>query len=651
LRHQWHEELRGRLDIPAVVVDSSALTAAGGGAANPWLASPVVISSIDFVKRPEVIRAMEPMVWDLLVLDEAHTLAGRSDRATAAQALARRARQLLLLTATPHDGDDNAFARLTTIGDIDGRFPLIAFRRTRADAGFPTLRRTRWLRVRPTAAEKQMHDTLEIYSQRVWHGLGVRNPAARLAMTILRRRASSSAAALARSVARRLALLGSAPPAASQLSLPFERSDDHADDDLVLCAPGLADAADEHLALTRLLRLAHAAAMAGESKVRALERLLRRARQPAIVFTEYRDTLTMVAEALPVGAAVFLHGGLSAAERRLSVREFTSGSATLLLATDAASEGLNLHHRSRLVINLELPWTPLRLEQRVGRVERIGQARPVHDVRLVARDTSEERVVSRVVERHSRAVHELNALRRRPPDESAIADAVMDASVDARRAGMDEEANRPAHRAGTGDILAVDLRHEATEQAEHLERMRRLRAQAAATPASVSPVISRAPGRHGPSLFVYRLSFGDDEGIMAATALVTLQFSAGLRAARTPADMRDAVRRLRDALHGELASMEQWALARLQGMIDTSYTAADLRERAIAASLREERARIAERLLQPGLFDRRSEREGANSDTVAAAALARCRARLDEHARLRRLRVTGRSLALALLGV
>ena len=81
---------------------------------------------------------------------------------------------------------------------------------------------------------------------------------------------------------------------------------------------------------------------------------------------------------------VTLHGGLTSRERHENLRRFTNGASRLLLATDAASEGLNLQQRCRLVVNLELPWTPLRLEQRIGRVERIGQTRRVHAVHLLA---------------------------------------------------------------------------------------------------------------------------------------------------------------------------------------------------------------------------------------------------------------------------
>ncbi len=97
-----------------------------------------------------------------------------------------------------------------------------------------------------------------------------------------------------------------------------------------------------------------------------------------------------------------LHWGLTPRERIGVLRQFTAGDAALLLATDAASEGLNLHHRCRLVINLELPWTPLRLEQRIGRLDRLGQRRRVHAVQLVARDTQEESIAIRLSERRAR---------------------------------------------------------------------------------------------------------------------------------------------------------------------------------------------------------------------------------------------------------
>jgi len=178
LRSQWQEELSQRFALDAALLDSTGiarLAAAYETSANPWSAAPLVISSIDFVKRPEVMRALEALVWDVLVFDEAHNLASRSDRATAASSLARRARTVVLLSATPHSGDEAAFARLCSVGDVFGRFPLVLFRRTRRDAGIPVQRRSRWLHVRPTLAEARMHAALIAYAQRVWQESEVGN--------------------------------------------------------------------------------------------------------------------------------------------------------------------------------------------------------------------------------------------------------------------------------------------------------------------------------------------------------------------------------------------------------------------------------------------------------------------------------------------
>jgi hypothetical protein len=101
--------------------------------------------------------------------------------------------------------------------------------------------------------------------------------------------------------------------------------------------------------------------------------------------------------------SVTLHGGLTRDERLAVVRQFTRGGGRLLLATDAGGEGLNLQSACRLVINLELPWNPMRLEQRIGRVDRIGQRRPVHVIHLIARDSDESRVLVRLQSRVARA--------------------------------------------------------------------------------------------------------------------------------------------------------------------------------------------------------------------------------------------------------
>ncbi|MGH7338073.1 MAG: SNF2-related protein, partial [Myxococcota bacterium] len=256
LREQWRDELRDRFSVEAVVVDSGALarsTIELPAGVNPWSIPRVAITSIDFLKRPDVIRSLEPLVWDLVAFDEAHALSGRSDRAMAANLVAHRARRVLSITATPHNGDDQAFDRLCNLGRLEQGDRLLTFRRSRADASLPHNRSTRTLRILPTQEEAAMHRALEAYAARVNREAPAQvRPAARLAMLVLGRRACSSAASLAGSIERRIALLAAGPGGdVAQLRLPLDEQYIGEDDEPIedLAAPGLSDLAAERRCL------------------------------------------------------------------------------------------------------------------------------------------------------------------------------------------------------------------------------------------------------------------------------------------------------------------------------------------------------------------------------------------------------------------
>jgi SNF2 family DNA or RNA helicase len=232
-----------------------------------------------------------------------------------------------------------------------------------------------------------------------------------LALSVLHKRAFSSARSLALSLERRLAALDAPSDHEWQLGLPL---DDPTGELIAADAPpswpaelGLADPHRERDLLTALAAAARRASIA-ESKIAALQRFLRRTTESAVVFSEYRDTLDHVGRNL-TRPFVVLHGGLNATERESVLTTFAQMKGMVLLATDAAGEGLNLHHSCRLVINLELPWNPMRLEQRIGRVDRIGQSRTVHAVHLIARGSGESRLLSRLQRRLAIARSEFGA--------------------------------------------------------------------------------------------------------------------------------------------------------------------------------------------------------------------------------------------------
>ena len=439
---QWRLELDRRFAIPASLAGRDELARAARDAVrgeSPWQRAGTWIASFDYLKQPHVLDGLPPLAWDLVVIDEAHGVCGDSDRHAAAVRLAARTRRLLLLTATPHDGDAARFARLLALGDDPaGRAPraLTVFRRTRADVGLPIRRRVRWCVVTPSSDEARVLDALVQFERGVVRAAGdARRDAALLLLAVFRKRAVSTMAALAESLERRRHWVehGEDPrtPAWRQPSL-FDAPDDDIDGG-VAADLGL-DPRWERAWLKRLAALA-SAARRRDSKLARLHRLLRRAREPVAVFTEFRHSLEAIVSGLPCSRArAVLHGGQAAAERAGELRRFLDGAASILVSTDVASQGVNLQHRARWIVNLELPWNPARLEQRLGRVDRLGQTRPVHMTLLVARHPAEATVLARLARRTLTARRGLGAdvLGFVPPDPALVREEVLTgASADA----------------------------------------------------------------------------------------------------------------------------------------------------------------------------------------------------------------------------
>jgi superfamily II DNA or RNA helicase len=440
LRDQWLSELTRLFALRPIVMDSAHLrqlrrTLPAG--VNAWALPGVFVSAIDFAKQPEILAALLEVRWRLVILDEAHGLTGGTDRHRAAHLVARTAEHVIMLTATPHSGDRVLFDQLCGIGERGGDHPIL-IRRTRADVRAGARRRVRTLRVRPGAAERRLHAALRVYLRRVRRE-GVMSPeGAQLTAWVLIKRAASSARALRLTLCRRREALGAEPAGPAQSHLPFGGTpgETQEDDDwlpAIVDAPALRNRRSELEALEFLI------ACAGEAerhdrKVLAALRLIRRVHEPVLVFTEYRDTLKRMVEALPAAGLAVLHGGMMRLERRESERAFAAGSVRVLLATDAASEGLNLHQNCRVVVNLDVPWNPTRLEQRVGRVDRIGQQRTVHAITLVSR-AGDSALVSRLNAKMQRIDHDLSEVqqgtraRAGMEEDPSVADALVRGAV------------------------------------------------------------------------------------------------------------------------------------------------------------------------------------------------------------------------------
>jgi hypothetical protein len=309
-----------------------------------------------------------------------------------------------------------------------------------------------------------------------------------------------------------------------------------------------------------------------------------------------------------------------------------------MLATDAASEGLNLQHRCRLVVNVELPWSPVRLEQRIGRVDRIGQRSRVHAVNLVAASTIEEQIVARLLRRadRARAALELG----RPMTELDIA---RDA-LGGRSARGDFEGtwgpscagpSAPTTGAPSGvrstvrdpDGVCGPPPHLRTFAATEADRIRIARGLLDGLPEHVSydrPVIANLSSRRAARrrCWAIRVRFVDSQdevrwetllGIHAITRL-SLQTAADVRRALAiTAGIEQAIAQAVDRISEATCESLQPAL-----------TLAAARERSLERIVERQGARLAAATAQRWLFDHRHDRAAAAQRVLADDAARRC---------------------------
>ncbi len=404
LMAQWADELETRFGVPVFAADSASfarLRAERPYLDNPWESAGVWLVSPDYLKQPHILETLPRRGFDAVVMDEAHSMAGDSQRRWAIDTIARSARRVILLTATPHDGDDTRFRRLIDLGATGAKADaLVIFRR----AGTRSARRTRRMDVNAGPGLSQVLDAIDAFERT--GPVAAPCEGLRLICGVFRKRALSSLAAFQASLERRLSVVSNTDAgvaSADWVQLEFFGTDVVPGDEwAALASDAGLPAAQERAWLLRLQAVATRAVASGrgDPKLACLRKLLQRSKESAVVFTEYRDTLQAVADALAdVRRLAVLHGGMSGTAQRHALREFLQGRANTLLATDVASQGLNLQHRARWVVNVDVPWTPMRLEQRVGRVDRIGQSRPVHVTMLGVRHEADVALRARVAAR------------------------------------------------------------------------------------------------------------------------------------------------------------------------------------------------------------------------------------------------------------
>ena len=616
LQSQWQAELLDRFGLSLARGDRDGLDAearVGAFGDNPWAHRSIWIASLDFLKQPHVASGLPHRLWDLIVVDEAHDACGDSARFRAGTILACRARRLVLLTATPHSGDATRFSRLLSFGAVDDPGDrLTVFRRTRHELGEVVSRRVRWRRVAPSPGEAAALDALMAFERRVLQSASRHHSdAASLLLSVLRKRALSTMAAFAISVERRLEWVerrdGSAP-AWLQPSLQFDDglpADAWPGEELAAISSDLGlSPALERTWLRRLRDLAIRATR-HERKIAHLVALVERSREPVVVFTEYRDSLEALGRRLgPWRPVASIHGGLTEPDQRRERERFLRGEASVLLATDVASQGLNLQDRARWVVGIELPWNPSRLQQRAGRVDRIGQRRSVHVTWLMTAHVAGERLECLLRERVRRA-------------RAAVGDDALEMSVPSERTirnhlilGTAIETSAEPEQ----PVIAISRRwvRPAIAAARREMATRALRARWRGPVAMNRAGCCRlARGRRTwRALLIFTSALHDANGDAIESIVAGVMW--------TPADAGTIDRVPRDVVEDarrRIAAASATRAKRLARQLSREHDCRLVRERVLVASLIRDLGPIS---AQPGLFDRRALQHAAFVEQTVA---------------------------------
>lgn len=450
--NQWQEEMADKFQESFKIINRAVLNEYG--TSNPFMENDCCLSSIYWSARDDIKELILEAQFDLVIVDEAHKMAaysyGKVKKKTTktklyhlGEKLLSKTEHCLLLTATPHKGDAENFRLLMKLIEPD-LFQQLSTGETLRDKTNPFIirrlkesmvnfdgtpifpkRTTKTIQYELTEPELDLYHAVTKYVQTHFNrALNAGQNSTAFAMMLLQRRLSSSIEAIHRSLGRRykklLAILDQTELERKKYSQKLERLYENNLEEEVTESPDLLerklelavdtvdiDALKEEIAeLKKLLIMTTSLKKYGlEKKYVELEEMLFGVDgliytgEKILIFTESVDTLKYLEEKLStrVEKIAKIIGSFSMDERRKQVELFRNH-AQVMLATDAGGESINLQFCNQM-INYDIPWNPNRLEQRMGRIHRIGQKNEVFIFNLVAANTREGYVMSRLLKK------------------------------------------------------------------------------------------------------------------------------------------------------------------------------------------------------------------------------------------------------------
>ena len=425
------------------------------GSENIWRRFNQVVCSVDSIKPVEKRRGwpkdkletynqerlgdLIDAGWDLIICDEAHRLGGSTEqvaRYRLGKTLAEAAPYLLLLTATPHQGKTDNFQRIMALLDAEEfntaggirRDKVVPFvirtekRQAINERGDPLFlpRLTKLITVhweeRHELQKRLYHSVTEYVRWGYDQAIRQNRQYLGFLMILMQRLVTSSTRAIASALERRLEALNATDSATiddgpPENSVEEQESQERLDELFTLRLAGLENEKEQ---VRLLLDLSERCRAQGpDARAETLLDLLyenqRQENNPELkylIFTEFVPTQNMLRDFLEQHgfSVVCLNGSMDLERRRRVQREFAE-KTRILVSTDAGGEGLNLQF-AHVVINYDLPWNPMKIEQRIGRVDRIGQKFPVRAFNLIFDESVELRVREVLEQKLSTILHE-----------------------------------------------------------------------------------------------------------------------------------------------------------------------------------------------------------------------------------------------------
>ena len=453
LKYQWLREMKEKFGERFTIVDRGTIDSSYG--TNVWRDRQWCITSMDFVRQDEIKETLRNARWDLVLIDESHKMSAylygdkthKTKRYQVGEVLAQNAANLLCLTATPHRGDPDNFRLLLALLDpnvfstrgsmervlSEDREQYVLRRMKEELKGFdgrPLFPPREVLTVgyELSKAEMDLYEAVTKYVKKYYKRAQKmaddrRRRNITLALVVLQRRTASSTRAIRSSLENRKKrlqemldnhrLLQDMQDVYGDIE---ERLEEMAEEDRwkvesalesLTTAQSFEELQEEIDELKKLIEETKRVERAEvEKKLVSLKGLLDKRvtrgkeEEKLLVFTEARATLSYLAEKIESWGykVCTIHGNMNL-EARIKAEEEFKHTAQVMVATEAAGEGINLQF-CWMMVNYDIPWNPNRLEQRMGRIHRYGQKHPIVFIfNLVAINTREGRVLKKLFDK------------------------------------------------------------------------------------------------------------------------------------------------------------------------------------------------------------------------------------------------------------